>query len=154
MCFWKDLENLFLRVENVVDKVEEVIDEVEKGVDEVHRSGNSNDISIFEPNILNSFPCIAIKPAAEYPNKLNITLNMKDYNPDDVNVTVNGRLLTIEAEAEKNNDFQSLQEISYKYQIPDDVDLDNLTSSIANDGILHIETSVKNVRVKDIQVED
>merc|ERR1712130_877610 len=61
-----------------------------------------------------------------------LALNMQQYSPDDITIKLNGRTLTIEA-AGHGEQFQQ------KHVIPDNIDLDAMSSSFSSDGVLVIK---------------
>merc|ERR1712027_259565 len=61
-----------------------------------------------------------------------LALNMQQYSPDDITIKLNGRTLTIEA-AGRGEQFKQ------KHVIPDNIDLDAMSSSFSSDGVLVIK---------------
>merc|ERR1712165_62817 len=61
-----------------------------------------------------------------------LALNMQQYSPDDITIKLNGRTLTIEA-ASHGEQFKQ------KHVIPDNIDLDAMSSSFSSDGVLVIK---------------
>merc|ERR1719435_311659 len=61
-----------------------------------------------------------------------LALNMQQYSPDDIKIKLNGRQLTVEA-AGHGEQFRQ------KHVIPDNIDLDAMTSSFSSDGVLVIK---------------
>jgi hypothetical protein len=61
-----------------------------------------------------------------------LALNMQQYSPEDIAIKLNGRQLTIEA-AGHGEQFRQ------KHTIPDNIDLDAMTSSFSSDGVLVIK---------------
>ena len=61
-----------------------------------------------------------------------LALNMQQYSPDDITIKLNGRELTIEAAAHG-------EQFKQKHVIPDNIDMDAMTSSFSSDGVLVIK---------------
>merc|ERR1712055_388588 len=60
-----------------------------------------------------------------------LALNMQQYGPDDITIKLNGRELTIEA----SNHGEKFKQT---HTIPDNINLDEMTSSFSSDGVLVI----------------
>ena len=78
-------------------------------------------------------------------HKINLDLN--GFKPQNVNVNLNGRLLTIKAHMDHSSEDGSQrikQEISRQYTLPDNLELDKLRSLFSEDGMLSIEAPLKN----------
>merc|ERR1711962_573142 len=65
-----------------------------------------------------------------------LALNMQQFGPDDITIKLNGRELTIQAENHGEKFRQS-------HNIPDNIDLDEMTSSFSSDGVLVIKAPKK-----------
>merc|ERR1712018_596021 len=61
-----------------------------------------------------------------------LALNMQQYSPDDITIKLNGRALTIEAAGHG-------EQFKQKHVIPDNIDLDAMSSSFSSDGVLVIK---------------
>jgi len=61
-----------------------------------------------------------------------LVLNMQQYGPEDINIKLGGSKLTIEA----HRDGETFQQ---KHTIPENIDLDAMTSSFSSDGVLVIK---------------
>merc|ERR1712072_1152630 len=61
-----------------------------------------------------------------------LALNMQQYSPDDITIKLNGRTLTIEA-AGHGEHFRQ------KHVVPDNINLDLMSSSFSSDGVLVIK---------------
>merc|ERR1712179_306833 len=61
-----------------------------------------------------------------------LALNMQQYSPDDITIKLNGRTLTIEAAGHR-------EQFKQKHVIPDNIDLDAMSSSFSSDGVLVIK---------------
>ena len=75
---------------------------------------------------------LKVKDGDEY----KLALNMQQYTPDDITIKLNGQELTIEA-AGHGEQFRQ------KHVIPDNIDLDAMTSSFSSDGVLVIKAPKK-----------
>lgn len=65
-----------------------------------------------------------------------LALNMQQYSPDDITIKLNGRTLTIEAAGHG-------EQFKQKHVIPDNIDLDAMSSSFSSDGVLVIKAPKK-----------
>ena len=70
-----------------------------------------------------------------------ITLDLgPDFRPEDINVTVKDRFVTVKAKRESEEDgCKQLREFSYQYTLPEDVNLEQVKSLLTNGGTLTIE---------------
>lgn len=69
-------------------------------------------------------------------NEYKLALNMQQFTPDDITIKLNGNELTIEA----NNGGESFKQ---KHMIPENIDLDAMSSSFSSDGVLVIKAPKK-----------
>jgi len=75
---------------------------------------------------------LKVKEGDEY----KLALNMQQYTPDDITIKLNGNELTIEA-AGNGEQFKQ------KHIIPENIDLDAMSSSFSSDGVLVIKAPKK-----------
>merc|ERR1712079_492234 len=75
-------------------------------------------------------PYTVTSPMSPRTHKLG--LNMQQYSPDDITIKLNGRTLTIEAAGHG-------EQFKQKHVIPDNIDLDAMSSSFSSDGVLVIK---------------
>lgn len=69
-------------------------------------------------------------------NEYKLALNMQQFTPDDITIKLNGNELTIEAK----NGGESFKQ---KHMIPENIDLDAMSSSFSSDGVLVIKAPKK-----------
>jgi HSP20 family molecular chaperone IbpA len=74
-------------------------------------------------------------------NSYKINMDVSGFKPEDIKVSLKDRVLTIEAKMEQKSEDGSrlYQEVSKMYNLPDNVELENLKSLLTNDGVLAIE---------------
>jgi len=65
-----------------------------------------------------------------------LALNMQQFSPEDITIKLNGNNLTIEA-------FTSEEQFHQKHHIPENIDLDAMSSSFSSDGVLVIKAPKK-----------
>lgn len=76
--------------------------------------------------------------------KFAVSLDVRDYSPQDVQVKVKGNELSVHAVKEKKEGgLSSVSEFHRHFLLPKDVDLDTVTSRLDKDGKLHIEANRK-----------
>jgi len=76
-----------------------------------------------------------------------ITMDLQGCQPDDVKISVEDNVVTIEAKLEqKHNDSRFYQEWSNKYTLPENADTSKLKSVLDYDGILHIDAPISEVK--------
>jgi len=75
---------------------------------------------------------LKVKEGDEY----KLALNMQQYNPEDITIKLNGNELTIEAAGHG-------EQFKQKHIIPDNIDLDAMSSSFSSDGVLVIKAPKK-----------
>lgn len=78
-------------------------------------------------------------------SRLAISLDVSKFNPEELNVNVEGRTLTVEGkqEIEEENGY-SIRSFMRQWTLPEDVDIDNIRSSLTEDGHLSIEAPKAN----------
>merc|ERR1712198_31599 len=69
-------------------------------------------------------------------NEYKLALNMQQFTPEDITIKLNGNELSIEA----SNGGESFRQ---KHVIPDNIDLDAMSSSFSSDGVLVIKAPKK-----------
>merc|ERR1712122_254144 len=75
---------------------------------------------------------LKVKEGDEY----KLALNMQQYSPEDITIKLNGQELTIEA-ASHGEKFKQ------KHVIPDNINLDDMSSSFSSDGVLVVKAPKK-----------
>jgi len=75
---------------------------------------------------------LKVKEGDEY----KLALNMQQYSPEDITIKLNGNELAIEASAHG-------EQFKQKHIIPDNIDLDAMSSSFSSDGVLVIKAPKK-----------
>jgi heat shock protein beta-1 len=75
---------------------------------------------------------LKVKEGDEY----KLALNMQQYSPEDITIKLNGNELAIEASAHG-------EQFKQKHIIPDNIDLDGMSSSFSSDGVLVIKAPKK-----------
>jgi HSP20 family molecular chaperone IbpA len=75
---------------------------------------------------------VRVKDGDEY----KLALNMQQFSPEDITIKLNGQELSIEAA----NGGESFRQ---KHVIPDNIDLDAMSSSFSSDGVLVIKAPKK-----------
>merc|ERR1719436_776778 len=90
--------------------------------------------------------------------ELNLTLDLKDYKPDELKVTVLDNVLKIEAKHEENTDRNHIsRQFVRSYVLPNEYKAKEVQSSLSKSGKLTVimpkqclteETGVKNIPIK------
>merc|ERR1712032_884105 len=75
---------------------------------------------------------LKVKEGDEY----KLALNMQQYSPEDITIKLNGQELTVEANAHGEKFKQS-------HVIPDNINLDEMSSSFSSDGVLVVKAPKK-----------
>merc|ERR1712047_216393 len=75
---------------------------------------------------------LKVKEGDEY----KLALNMQQYSPEDITIKLNGQELTIEAAAHG-------EKFNQKHIIPDNINLDAMSSSFSSDGVLVVKAPKK-----------
>merc|ERR1712149_78383 len=75
---------------------------------------------------------LKVKEGDEY----KLALNMQQYSPEDITIKLNGQELTIEANAHG-------EKFNQKHIIPDNINLDAMSSSFSSDGVLVVKAPKK-----------
>jgi len=93
-----------------------------------HTVGAASDYTAPSSSAPDTSVLLQFKEGSDY----KLALNMQQYSPDDIKIKLNGRQLTVEA-AGHGEQFRQ------KHVIPDNIDLDAMTSSFSSDGVLVIK---------------
>merc|ERR1719278_2074192 len=93
-----------------------------------HTVGAASDYTAPSSSAPDTSVLLQFKEGSDY----KLALNMQQYSPDDIKIKLNGRQLTGEA-AGHGEQFRQ------KHVIPDNIDLDAMTSSFSSDGVLVIK---------------
>ncbi|KAJ8025792.1 Alpha-crystallin B chain [Holothuria leucospilota] len=74
-------------------------------------------------------------------DKFNVSVELGDaYEPSEISVKLVGRCLNIEGKHEEKDDGHlSYRQFSQSFYLSDDVDIENLTSSLSKEGVLSVE---------------
>jgi len=75
---------------------------------------------------------LKVKEGDEY----KLALNMQQYSPEDITIKLNGQELTVEAAAHG-------EKFKQKHIIPDNINLDEMSSSFSSDGVLVVKAPKK-----------
>jgi len=75
---------------------------------------------------------LKVKEGDEY----KLALNMQQYSPEDITIKLNGQELTVEANSNGEKFKQS-------HVIPDNINLDEMSSSFSSDGVLVVKAPKK-----------
>merc|ERR1719471_795721 len=75
---------------------------------------------------------LKVKEGDEY----KLALNMQQYSPEDITIKLNGQELTVEASAHG-------EKIKQSHIIPDNINLDEMSSSFSSDGVLVVKAPKK-----------
>merc|ERR1712014_333883 len=93
-----------------------------------HKVGASEDYKAPSATDSDTSVLLQYKEGSDY----KLALNMQQYSPDDITIKLNGRTLTIEATGHG-------EQFKQKHVIPDNIDLDAMSSSFSSDGVLVIK---------------
>ncbi|RCN39222.1 Hsp20/alpha crystallin family protein [Ancylostoma caninum] len=75
-------------------------------------------------------------------SKFTLSLDVSSFEPEELNVNLDGRTLTIEGKQEiKEDDSYCLRSFTRQLELPEDVDVEQIRSTITEDGRLSIEAS-------------
>jgi HSP20 family molecular chaperone IbpA len=95
-------------------------------------------------------PAAALHPGDQgTDNNVQIVLDVSDYEPEHIKVNLRDRNLKIRAkrEVKESGGFRSVREINHEYDLPEDVDVENLVSHFdEHDGLLAIEAPRKGIK--------
>jgi len=153
----KNLPDIFLgSSSNVFRDLEREFDRMQRQFDNYFRGGsNTNDnrsLVNYSRGGTNENDMIVTE--SDGSRKFQLAFDMRGFDPEEVKIkTQNGRL-SISAKKEKKADNSySLHEFSQTYTLPEDLKLDDLKSTFAENGILSIEAPLPKVEAKDRQIQ-
>ncbi|EPB80045.1 Hsp20/alpha crystallin family protein [Ancylostoma ceylanicum] len=99
-------------------------------------------------------PMLAIENVKEDDNKMEISLNVSKYKPEELTVNLEGRTLTIEGKQEVDKDGEySMRSFKQQLQLPEDIAMDSIKSSLSDDGHLSIEAPKTRKRAREIPIK-
>lgn len=86
--------------------------------------------------------------------KFQVLLDVSQYRPEDVKVSLSGNQLTVRARSEvKEGDSTYVREFSHSVTLPDDVDPDTVRSLLLADGSLSIEAPRALPQPREVPIE-
>ncbi|XP_011703488.1 PREDICTED: major egg antigen-like [Wasmannia auropunctata] len=139
-------------------KTKLALSEVSCALDPYHTLVNYNHgiLNFYKPwlNLLNHNQHVVSTTSIDDDN-FKITVNVQNYNPEDVTVKVVDHLVIVKAKHEEKQDESNIvtRQFVIQYLLPSRADVDQVTSSISSDGILTIIAPLKPVNEKVIQIE-
>lgn len=78
-----------------------------------------------------------------------IEIDLPDFKPEDIQVTVTKGEIIINAKSEHNDsNLKQNRVFNYRYSLPEDADLDKVRSSLKTDGRLVIEAPLPQIEAK------
>ncbi|KHJ78892.1 Hsp20/alpha crystallin family protein [Oesophagostomum dentatum] len=99
-------------------------------------------------------PLLAIEDVKEDDSKMEISLNVSNYKPEELSLNLEGRTLTLEGKQEvKNEGEYSMRSFTRKFELPKGLLLDSVKSSLGEDGQLCVEVHKAQKRPKQIPIE-
>ncbi|KAL6725275.1 hypothetical protein Aduo_007338 [Ancylostoma duodenale] len=99
-------------------------------------------------------PLLAIENVKEDENKMEILLNVSKYKPEELTVNLDGRTLTIEGKQEVDKDGEySMRSFKQQLELPEDIAMDSIKSSLSGDGQLSIEAPKARKRPREIPIK-
>ncbi|XP_054750722.2 uncharacterized protein LOC129256579 [Lytechinus pictus] len=91
---------------------------------------------------------VAKKEADDKPGKpFNVSLKLGDFNPENVNVSLDGRKVIVKAKQEeqgRDDHWKRHSHVEYSFLLPEETPAESLTSSFDKDGILSITAKTQN----------
>ncbi|XP_034938257.1 protein lethal(2)essential for life-like [Chelonus insularis] len=84
-------------------------------------------------------------------NKFQVILDVQQFKPDEINVKVVDKFVVVEAKHEEKQDEHGWisRQFVRKYMIPEQCDIDQVSSSLSSDGVLTITAPRKNIPKQD-----
>jgi len=103
------------------------------------------------------FRFVPIESAADGKRVYKIELNLPDFTPEHINVSIKDRDVTVRAKHESDtNGCKQYREYTYQYTLPNEVDVQQVRSLISPEGLLTIEAplpALKEPELKEIPIE-
>lgn len=77
--------------------------------------------------------------------KFEIILDVQQFSPNEISVKVTSKLVVVEAKHEEKQDEHGYvaRQFTRRYLLPNDVNPDNVTSSLSSDGLLTVTAAIK-----------
>ncbi|XP_015178479.1 PREDICTED: protein lethal(2)essential for life-like [Polistes dominula] len=84
-------------------------------------------------------------------DKFQVVLDVKQFKPDEINVKVTDKYVVVEAKHEEQKDEHGWisRQFTRKYMIPEQCDIDQVSSSLSSDGVLSITAPRKEKMIKE-----
>lgn len=91
-------------------------------------------------NVIRPRPQVSTNKQVDSENNFKVMLNVKHFRPDEIDVKTVDNFVVIHGKHEEHADEHGFvsREFTRRYQLPDDVDPDKVTSSLGKDGVLTI----------------
>ncbi|XP_051173882.1 protein lethal(2)essential for life-like [Leptopilina boulardi] len=80
-------------------------------------------------------------------NNFQLILDVQNFKPNEIKVKIVDRFVIVEAKHEEKEDDKKVNKLHFvkKYFVPDQVDIENIKSTLSTDGILMITAPIKKV---------
>lgn len=89
---------------------------------------------------------VPVEDAAEGERKYKVELDLREYKPEDIKVTVRGRQVQVQAKKSIKTDTGSMvREYVHEFTVPEEVNPDLIRSLLQKDGRLHIEAPLPRI---------
>jgi len=153
----RNLPDLFLgSTSNVFRDLEREFDRMQRQFDNYFRGNNTNNDSrsLVNSSRSETNESDMIVTESDGSRKFELTFDMHGFEPEEVKIKTQSGTLTVSAKKEKKADNSySLHEFSQTYTLPEDLKLEDLKSTFAENGVLSIEAPLPKSEPKDRQIQ-
>ncbi|RCN31827.1 Hsp20/alpha crystallin family protein [Ancylostoma caninum] len=156
LAFDDDIFDVFEDIEECVEHIYSPVQEETTAFDDIERCMEpidgplQNEITVFDDmeecsEFIHSpvqEETISPEEVTDDGSKLTLSLDVSNFEPEELNVNLDGRTLTIEGKQEvKEDDSYCMRSFTRQLELPEDVDVEQIRSTITEDGRLSIEAS-------------
>ncbi|RCN31828.1 Hsp20/alpha crystallin family protein [Ancylostoma caninum] len=143
---FEDIEECVEHIHSPVQEETLMFDDFEGCLDAIHCPEQDDEINMEEclETIHSPLPEEKLSPGevTDDGSKLTLSLDVSNFEPEELNVNLDGRTLTIEGKQEiKGNDSYSMRSFTRQLELPEDVDVEQIRSTITEEGRLTVEAS-------------
>lgn len=146
-------EKYFGPMSNIVERFEKEFDRMQQQFNNLFQDvKNSRPLTVYSTNQGQRNDMIITE--ADGSKKFHLSLNIRDFEPEEIKIKTEHGCLTISGKKEKkSNDNYFLQEFSQTYSLPNDIKIDDLKSTYTENGILSIEAPLQKEQPKDREIK-
>ncbi|XP_076328721.1 alpha-crystallin B chain-like [Tachypleus tridentatus] len=136
-------------IRNMERQVQEVDREVKRMFDEVERASPLRFPRVLQPWWWSRRRNVPVETTGDEKRQYKLELDMSDFNPEDIKITVKDNLLTVYArqDVKKPDGSRFLREYNHEYTLPEEVNPESVRSVLNPNGTLIVEAPLPAVEL-------